>query len=170
MTSRLPFVCLHAVLLIVLMAAPAFSSAPLFKSSKSPIDISSERLDVDQQKGKAVFKGNVIARQDKMLLQADIMTILFDEKQNEVKEIIAKGSVTIDLDKKRATCKTAHFYTTENKVILTGTPQLKEGKNVVEGEKIIFFLNEERSIVEGKKNSRVKTTIFPGQNGLFNNK
>ena len=105
-----------------------------------------------------------------MTLQADTMTILFVEKENDVKEIIANGSVTIDLDKKRATCETAHFYTADNKIILTGNPLLKEGKNVIEGEKIIFFLNEERSIVEGKKNSRVKTTIFPGQKGLFNNK
>jgi lipopolysaccharide export system protein LptA len=170
MTSRLQFICLNSFLLIVLIAVPAFSTEPLFKSSKAPIDISSERLDIDQQKGQAVFKGGVIARQDEMTLQADIMTILFDEKENEVKEIIADGSVTIDLGKKRATCETAHFYTADNKVILTGTPLLKEGKNVIEGEKIIFFLNEERSIVEGKKDSRVKTTIFPGQKGLFNNK
>ncbi|MCD6151539.1 MAG: lipopolysaccharide transport periplasmic protein LptA [Deltaproteobacteria bacterium] len=169
MTSRLRFICLNSFLIILLMAVPGFSAEPLFKSSKAPIDISSDRLDIDQQKGQAIFKGEVIARQDKMTLQADTMTILFVEKENDVKEIIANGSVTIDLDKKRATCETAHFYTADNKIILTGNPLLKEGKNVIEGEKIIFFLNEERSIVEGKKNSRVKTTIFPGQKGLFNN-
>ena len=170
MTSRLRFICLSSFLIILLMAVPVFSAEPLFKSTKAPIDITADRLDIDQQKGQAIFKGKVIARQDKMTLQADTMTILFVEKENDVKEIIANGSVTINLDKKRATCETAHFYTADNKVILTGKPLLREGENVIEGEKIIFFLNEERSIVEGKKNSRVKTTIFPGQKGLFNNK
>ncbi|NIA19407.1 MAG: lipopolysaccharide transport periplasmic protein LptA [Xanthomonadaceae bacterium] len=170
MTSRLRFICLNSFLLILLLAVPAFSAEPLFKSSKAPIDITADRLDIDQQKGQAVFKGEVIARQDEMTLQADTMTILFVEKENDVKEIIANGSVTIDLGEKRATCETAHFYTAVNKVILSGKPLLKEGKNVIEGEKIIFFLNEDRSIVEGKKDSRVKTTIFPGQKGLFNNK
>ncbi len=154
----------------MLLAAPVFSAAPpVFKSSKTPIDITADRLDIDQKKGEAVFKGNVIARQDKMTLLTDTMTIIFAEKENEVKEIIANGSVTINLDQKKATCTTAHFYTSDNKVILTGKPQLREGKNIIEGEKIIFFLNEERSIVEGRKNSRVKTTIFPGQKGLFKN-
>jgi len=100
MTSCLRFICLGSFLTILLMAAPAFSAEPLFKSSKAPIDITADRLDIDQQKGQAVFKGKVVARQDKMTLQADTMTILFLEKKNEVKEIIAEGSVTIDLDKK----------------------------------------------------------------------
>jgi lipopolysaccharide export system protein LptA len=155
----------------MLLAAPHFSAAPpVFKSSKAPIDITADRLDIDQKKGEAVFRGKVVARQDKMTLLTDTMTVIFAEKENEVKEIIANGSVTINLDQKKATCTTAHFYTSDNKVILTGKPQLREGKNIIEGEKIIFFLNEERSIVEGRKNSRVKTTIFPGQKGLFKNK
>ena len=170
MTGRLPCICLSSFLIILLLAAPLFSAAPTFNASKAPIDISANRLDIDQKKGQAIFKGAVVARQEKMTLQADTVTILFSEKENEVKEIIASGSVTIDLGKKRATCKTAHFYTADNKVILTGKPLLKEGKNVIEGEKIIFFLNEERSIVEGKKDSRVKTTIYPGQKGLFDHK
>jgi len=170
MSNRSGFICLSCFLIILLVSMPALAAKPLFKSSKAPINISSDHLDIDQQKGQAIFTGKVIARQDKMTLQADTMTILFIEKENNVKEIIANGSVTINLDKKRATCETAHFYTADSKVILTGKPLLREGKNVIEGEKIIFFLNEERSIVEGKKNSRVKTIIFPGQKGLFNNK
>ncbi|RLB67046.1 MAG: lipopolysaccharide transport periplasmic protein LptA [Deltaproteobacteria bacterium] len=173
MTSRFSSICLGSFLLILLLllAAPVFSASPPgFKSSKAPIDITADRLDIDQKKGEAVFRGKVFARQDKMTLSTDTMTVIFTEKDNEVKEIIAAGSVIINLDKKKATCATAHFYTSDNKVVLTGKPQLREGKNIIEGEKIIFFLNEERSIVEGKKNSRVKTTIFPGQKGLFKNK
>jgi len=170
MTNRFSSICLGSFLLVILLTSPVFSASPAFKSSKAPIDITADRLDIDQKKGEAVFKGKVVARQKDMTLQADVISIIFAKKENEVKEIIAKGSVTINLGQKMATCTTAHFYTNDNKVILTGKPQLREGKNIIEGEKIIFFLNEERSIVEGKKNSRVKTTIFPGQKGLFKNK
>ncbi|MBN2331998.1 MAG: hypothetical protein JXO49_08950 [Deltaproteobacteria bacterium] len=158
--------------LILLATMPALAAPPSFTSSSSaPIDITADRLDIEQQHGKAVFQGDVLAKQEDMTVRSQIMTILFatEGESSDVQEIIAENSVTITLGAKVATCETAHFYTNGNKLVLTGNPLLKEGQNVIEGVKIIFFLDEDRSIVEGKTDARVKTTIFPGQKGLFDN-
>jgi lipopolysaccharide export system protein LptA len=55
----------------------------------------------------------------------------------------------------------AVFYQNEGKVVLTENPFLQQGQDSVEGQRIIMFLNENRSIVEGGEKKRVKATIFP---------
>ena len=53
------------------------------------------------------------------------------------------------------------YYQGEGKIVLTENPSVQQGRDVVEGHKIIIFLNENRSIVEGSETERVKATIFP---------
>ncbi|MBW1645034.1 MAG: lipopolysaccharide transport periplasmic protein LptA [Deltaproteobacteria bacterium] len=156
--------------LCCLLAGPGGARAgqPALSGSKAPIEITADRLDIDQKQKKAVFRGRVVARQEKMTIEAETITIFFSGKNNEVKEIVAAGrQVRIDFKGKTATCAKSTYIAAGNKIVLTGKPVLKDGKNVITGDKIIFFLDEERSIVEGKSNSRVKTTIYPGQQGLF---
>jgi lipopolysaccharide export system protein LptA len=38
-----------------------------------------------------------------------------------------------------------------------------EGENIVRGERVTYYINEERSIVEGKKGGQVSTHITPSQ-------
>jgi lipopolysaccharide export system protein LptA len=38
---------------------------------------------------------------------------------------------------------------------------VREGENVIRGERIIFYVDEEKSVVEGGKGSRVNTRITP---------
>ena len=45
--------------------------------------------------------------------------------------------------------------------MLTEDPSVQQGRDIVEGEKIIILLKEERSIVEGSKGKPVKATLFP---------
>jgi len=49
----------------------------------------------------------------------------------------------------------------KGKIVLTENPSVQQGRDVVEGHKIIILLNENRSIVEGSETKRVKATIFP---------
>jgi lipopolysaccharide export system protein LptA len=38
---------------------------------------------------------------------------------------------------------------------------VREGENVIRGEKITYYVDEERSVVEGGKGTRVNTRITP---------
>jgi lipopolysaccharide export system protein LptA len=64
---------------------------------------------------------------------------------------------------RRATGQRATFNQEENKIVLDGEAVVREGENVVRGERVIYYTNEERSIVEGGKGSRVTTTITPSK-------
>jgi lipopolysaccharide export system protein LptA len=40
---------------------------------------------------------------------------------------------------------------------------MREGKNVVKGERIVVYLDEDRGVVEGSQNKRVTATIYPNE-------
>jgi lipopolysaccharide export system protein LptA len=76
---------------------------------------------------------------------------------------VAAGNVKIVQLERRATGQRATFDQEENKIVLDGEAVVREGENVVRGERVIYYVNEERSVVEGGKGGRVTTTITPSK-------
>lgn len=108
----------------------------------------------------AVFKGNVVARQEDMVMFSDSMTVNYDEKGG-MKQISASGNVKITRGDRVATGQKVVFYNPEQKIVLTGNPRVWQGADVISGERITIFVQENRSIVEGSKDKRVSATIYP---------
>jgi len=132
-----------------------------FNLSRAPIDIASDTVEGNQKQNTVSFKGNVIAKQEDITIQTDLMTVFYDPETKKLKEIIAHGNVRVVQSDRRATSKKATFYQNENKVVLDGDVVIREGDNVLRGERVTYFIDEERSVVEGAKGSRVTTTISP---------
>jgi lipopolysaccharide export system protein LptA len=93
---------------------------------------------------------------------ADQATAAPDE-QARVKEIVAAGNVRIDQGLRWAVGGRAVFDQDNRTLILTENPVLHEGKNEVAGDRVVVFLDEDRSVVEGGR-KRVKAVLFPNQN------
>lgn len=139
--------------------------------SKSPIIIHSNSLEVDQKKGLIVFEGKVRARREDMVVDCQKMIVYYldNSTKNEssvessrIDKIIALGDVIINRpDGGVARAGKAVFYQNEDKVVLTENPIIQRGPDFVEGHRIIIFLNENRSIIEGGETKRVKATLFP---------
>lgn len=132
-----------------------------FTTSRAPIDIISDTVEADQKKNTVTFKGNVIAKQEDTTLYANTLIITYDQTNKRLKEIIAVGNVKVVQLDRRATGQRATFDPDKNKIVLDGEAVIREGANVIRGERIIFFMDEERSIVEGGKGGRVTTSITP---------
>jgi lipopolysaccharide export system protein LptA len=130
-------------------------------ASRAPIDITSDTVEADQKQNTVTFKGNVVAKQEETTLYARTLVIHYDPDTKRPKEIVATGNVKLVHLQQRATSQKANFYQGENKIILEGEAVAREGENVIRGERIIFFVDEERSIVEGGKGNRVSTRITP---------
>jgi lipopolysaccharide export system protein LptA len=54
------------------------------------------------------------------------------------------------------------FFDKEQKIEVTGNVTMKDGSNIIEGDKAIFFIAENRGIVESSPSKRVKAVIYPG--------
>jgi lipopolysaccharide export system protein LptA len=75
----------------------------------------------------------------------------------------AKGHVTITEGERVVTGDEALFEQDAQKITMTGNAVLREGDNIIQGDRIIVFLNENRGVVEGAESQRVKATIYPGE-------
>ncbi|OGP61889.1 MAG: hypothetical protein A2169_00210 [Deltaproteobacteria bacterium RBG_13_47_9] len=103
----------------------------------------------------------MVAKQENITLHANTLVITYDPNTKKLKEITAVGNVKIVQLDRRATSQKATFYQNENKVILDGEAVVREGENVIRGERVIFYIEEERSVVEGGKGGRVTTSLTP---------
>jgi len=129
--------------------------------SREPIDITSDTVEANQKQNTVTFQGNVIAKQGNTTLYADTLIIYYDPNTQKLKEMMAIGNVKVVQLDRRATGQRATFHQGENKVVLDGEAVVREGENVIRGERLIFYIDEKRSVMEGKKGGRVSTTIIP---------
>jgi len=132
-----------------------------FTASRDPIDIASDGVEANQKQNRVTFSGNVIAKQGETTLYCNTLVILYDPDTKKLKEMIATGNVKIVQLERRATSQKATFQQDENKAILEGEAVVREGENVIRGERVIFYVAEERSVVESGKGGRVNTHITP---------
>ncbi len=132
-----------------------------FTASRAPIDNTSYTVVADHKTNRFTFNGNVVAKQEDTTLYANTLTITYDQTAKKLKEIVAVGNVKVVQLDRRATGQKATFDQDKNKVVLDGDAVVREGTNVIRGERIVFYVDEERSVVEGGKGSRVSTSITP---------
>ena len=59
------------------------------------------------------------------------------------------------------TARRAEYYELDQRVLLIGNARVWQEDNVVSGETITMYLSQDRSVVEGGKQERVKAVFYP---------
>ncbi len=151
-------------------------------NSKEPIKIDSDRLDVFDRDGRAVFTGNVVAVQGDSTIRCSIMTVFYEQNRaqaqaggqprqpssspgsndNSIKKIDCQGPVTVVSKTQTATGDNAVYDKAGNKVVITGNVALADGPNMMRGERIVYDLDTGVANVDPKAGERVKALITPG--------
>jgi len=158
----------------VLLFAPGANGQSLKKalgdSQGQPIVIKSNSLEFDHQQKMVTFSGNVDAKRDDWTIVCQKMVVYYGEKGKEssekdsmkIEKIIAKGGVKITRTSGGlATAEEATYFWDEERVVLTGKPVVQQGDDFVEGSVVTLLLKENRSIVEGSGDTRVRAVISP---------
>ena len=128
----------------------------------SPVTIDADLLENLQKEGLVVFTGNVVANQTGSTHYSDRMEVYLDAKGDGIVRTVSSGNVKIiTKDCKIGTAKRAEYYDAEQRVVLVGNARVWQEDNVVTGERITIFLAEDRSVVEGGKQERVKAVFYP---------
>ena len=128
----------------------------------SPVTIDADLLENLQKEGLVVFTGNVVANQNSSTHYSDRMEVYLDDKGDGIVRTVSSGNVKIiTKDCKIGTAKRAEYYDAEQRVVLVGNARVWQEDNVVTGERITIFLAEDRSVVEGGKQERVKAVFYP---------
>ena len=122
----------------------------LGKSSNQnvPIHITSDRMEGYNKKNLIIFYGNVKAVRGDTTLWADRMDIFFDRVEKKVDKIVALGSVKVNQEDKNAVATKATYFENGMKILLEGNPKLWQKDDLLKGDQITLFLNEDRIVVE----------------------
>jgi lipopolysaccharide export system protein LptA len=134
-----------------------------FTSSREPIAVSADTLEVDYRARLLKYTGNVVVTQGDMRLSSNSLTVTLDDAAaDRVKEVVADGQVRLSQGERWASGGHAVFDEARNTVVLSDNAELHDGPNEVKGDRVKVFLNEQRSVVEGGK-GRVTAKLFPSE-------
>ena len=127
-----------------------------------PVTVDSDRMERFGKESLVIFTGNVVARQNNSVQYADRMEVYLDEKGDRILRTVSTGNIRIiTKDCRTGTARRAEYYDLEQRVVLTGGARVWQDDNVVSGETITIYLSQDRSVVQGGAQERVKAVFFP---------
>jgi len=150
-------------------------------ASRQPIQIEADKMTAMSKSKFVTFSGNVDARQGDIRIRSDEMTVhyLQDEdgangskEAQQVEKIVCTGNVEVTSKEWLGTSDTMHYISRDNVVQLIGNAKAFKGQNMVEGQRIHYYLDTGKSevlgakaVVEGEKadgedSGRVNMTIL----------
>jgi len=107
----------------------------------------------------------VVARQEDVTIYSDKLVIYYGDKQDQVDKIEAIGSVRILQTNRIGTGGHALYESREGKITLSGNPKVTQDKDSITGKVIVYYLDDDRSVVIGGENARVEAVIHPTKSG-----
>jgi len=140
-------------------------------NENSNIQIKADSLVAYNEASYAEFIGNVSAIQGTTQITSDKLKIFYtkaaenkgkkDTGDESIKKVTATGNVVIRSENRTAFTGTAE-YTPATKVVVLSGPGSKvtSGNNYVSGEKITFYVNEDRVVVERSKEKQVEAVFY----------
>lgn len=146
-SCRNSFLALAALFLIAAAPAPFVPE----KGKREPIVVTSRRMEAEKLGDTVTFIDDVVLKKEAMTLNAERLIVHYDRPAKGVREIEALGKVVVTQEGRVATGEKAVYYSNEEKLILTGDARIVENENQLGGERIILFIRENRSVVEGGK-------------------
>jgi lipopolysaccharide export system protein LptA len=144
-----------SLILVLILLSQGYSAV----NNSLPIVIESQKLVYDNRGKVAHYIGSVIAQHGRTVITGDELLVYFDRTGKHVRKIRVKGNVHIKDPRGEGWCKELIYYPFEERVVLVGNARLKQGKNLLVGDKIIAY-RDGRVSVEGLK-QKVKSVIYP---------
>jgi len=145
-------------------AAPATTAdrrAQAKNDRTQPVTVDADKMERFGKEGLVVFTGNVVARQNNSVQYADRMEVYLDERGDKILRTVSTGAVRIiTRDCRTGTARRAEYHDLEQRVVLLGNARVWQEDNVVSGETITIFLSQDRSVVQGGKQERVKAVFY----------
>ena len=144
---------------------PAALGAPKAKDTKDdntqPLTVDADKMERFGKASLVIFTGNVVARRDNSVQYADRVEVYMDEKGNRVMRTVSTGAVRIiTKDCRTGTAQRAEYFDLDQRVVLIGDARVWQDDNVVSGDTITIYMAQDRTIVEGGKQERVKGVFY----------
>lgn len=160
------FKILHLISLLLISGSIAYA---LPSDQQQPFKIAADNVQIDHNTGITTYHHHVFVDQGSTHLTADLMTTLNDP-QNQLTEIIASGKQAIYrtmTDSKKpeliAKADTIKYYPLQNRILLLGNANVKQGDNVFTGPIIEYNTKLQTVISSAAQYGRTTMIIQPQQ-------
>ena len=133
-----------------LAVAQGATSALKGHNADAPIDVTSDRLEVQDRADRAVFAGNVIARQDALTLTTSRLTIAYSTGGSvQIQRLDASGGVVVRSPSENARGNFGVYDLNRKLITLIGAVQLNRGGSQINGQRLTIDLTSGRAVVDG---------------------
>ena len=142
---------------------PGDKATPRAKEDRTqPVTVDSDKMERFGKESLVIFTGNVVARQNSSVQYADRMEVYLDEKGDRILRTVSTGNVRIiTRDCRTGTARRAEYFELDQRVVLSGNARVWQEDNVVSGESVVIYLSQDRSVVQGGGQERVKAIFYP---------
>jgi lipopolysaccharide export system protein LptA len=130
----------------------------------APVHISSAGFVASGKGGYFRYTGGAVATYKDARLTASTITVYMDSiagKLDKINRIAAEGGARLTQADIKGTAGRMTFDYTKNVLTMERNPVIWRGDDMVKGDKILFLIDENRSVVTGSDANRAHLTIYP---------
>ena len=148
----------------------------------APIKVTADTLVYDTPKNAAIFQGDVEAQRADFFLWSSTLTLYLRPTEGnspvsggrngypaltpgDLDRIVAEKNVRFRYRAQSGSAGKATYTVRSGLLVLEGNPVLREGDNSITGNTIRYYLNENRSEIEGGPGGRVEAIFTSGGPG-----
>ncbi len=168
------------LLLFSMQALPAFAAQT---AGGVPTTVTSQRMEYNTNANTVVFIGAVHIVRPDMEIWSERLTLVLKKgpaggpasgavaapagqgglSGGDIEKIIAEKNVRMKREDRQGECEKATYTTADELLVMEGSPRLSEGENSITGDKILFYIKENRTEVIGGPDKPVRV-IFTSNN------
>lgn len=152
---------------IAVLASPALgqeaASALKGHNSNAPVDVAADRIEVQDRADRAIFSGNVVARQGELTLSAARVTLAYSNPgELQIDRIDASGGVTVTSPSETARGRYAIYDIEDRLITVIGDVTLVRGDSHVNGGRLVIDLATGRAVMDGGAGGTAPGTTTSG--------
>ena len=118
--------------------------------SNAPVDVDADRIEVQERADRAVFAGNVRARQGNLTLQTARLTLAYTAGDGiQIRRLDASGGVTVTSPSETARGNFAVYDLDAKLITLVGDVRLARAGSTINGSRLLIDLNTGRAVMDG---------------------
>jgi lipopolysaccharide export system protein LptA len=119
-------------------------------NSDAPVDVSADRIEVQDRADRAIFAGNVSVRQEALTLSADRLTVAYSSTGGiQIQRLDASGGVTVRSPSETARGNFGIYDLQDRLITLVGNVRLTRGGSTINGSRLLIDLDTGRAVIDG---------------------
>jgi lipopolysaccharide export system protein LptA len=118
--------------------------------SNAPVDVNADRIEVQERADRAVFAGNVKARQGELTLDTARLTLAYTSGNGiKINRLDASGGVVVTSPSETARGNFAVYDLDRKLITLVGDVRLARQGSTINGSRLLIDLNTGRAVMDG---------------------